>query len=207
MTIDHPHQWWGGRTYAQHGDDLAILNIFHRLSIKQPTYIDAGAHHPEKLSNTALLYKRGSRGINIEANPALIGLFKTQRPDDINVYAAIVPDNRAHATLYRVGLTNGINSTLPQPCADKVEVPAMMLDHVIDKYANGVWPDLLSLDIEGQDAPVLRSINTSRPLPRVICVEAVSQLGDSTDEIGLWALNAGYFTHSWAGNNMLLVRQ
>jgi hypothetical protein len=60
--FDHPHQWYGGRTYAQHGDDLAIINLFNCLRIRQPSYLDIGAHHPFHLSNTALLYQRGSAG-------------------------------------------------------------------------------------------------------------------------------------------------
>jgi hypothetical protein len=66
----HRDQWFGGRTYAQHGDDLAVLNIFKRLGIERPSYLDVGAYHPFDLSNTALLYERGSRGINVEPNEA-----------------------------------------------------------------------------------------------------------------------------------------
>jgi len=67
----HRDQWFGGRTYAQHGDDLAVLNIFKRLGIEKPSYLDVGAYHPFDLSNTALLYERGSRGIVVEPNMAL----------------------------------------------------------------------------------------------------------------------------------------
>ena len=76
-------QLYGSRTYAQHGDDLAILNIFDMIGITRPSYLDIGAHDPFKISNTALLYLRGSRGINVEANPRLIEAFRVQRPDDV----------------------------------------------------------------------------------------------------------------------------
>jgi hypothetical protein len=75
----HRDQWFGGRTYAQHGDDLAVLNIFKRLGIERPSYLDVGAYHPFDLSNTALLYERGSRGINVEPNEALFGAVSSRR--------------------------------------------------------------------------------------------------------------------------------
>ncbi len=104
--FDHPHQWYGGRTYAQHGDDLAIINLFNCLRIQQPSWLDIGAHHPFHLSNTALLYQRGSRGINVEANPALMEAFKLHRPEDKNVCVAVVASRHRSARLHRVGNSN-----------------------------------------------------------------------------------------------------
>ena len=56
---------------------------------KKGTYIDIGAYHPDKISNTRLFYERGWRGVNVE--PSLIGykLFCEKRPDDINLNCAI----------------------------------------------------------------------------------------------------------------------
>lgn len=53
-------------SYSQCGEDLIVSFIFNRLGILNPNYIDIGAHHPYKLSNTAFFYESGSRGINIE---------------------------------------------------------------------------------------------------------------------------------------------
>jgi hypothetical protein len=78
----HRDQKWGPTSYAQHGDDFQILNLFNLLGIDRPTYIDLGAHHPETISNTKLLYDRGSRGINVEANPNLFKAFESQRLGD-----------------------------------------------------------------------------------------------------------------------------
>ena len=80
------------RSYSQCGEDLIIAFLFRSLGIERPGYIDIGAHHPTYLSNTRLLYARGSRGINIEANPALIRRFRTQRPGDVNLNIGIVDE-------------------------------------------------------------------------------------------------------------------
>lgn len=206
-TIDHPHQWYGGRTYAQHGDDLAILNIFHRLKISQPSYLDIGAHHPFELSNTALLYSRGSRGINVEANPVLIAEFQRHRPEDRNVCMA-VGSRSGRAKLNRISERSGCNSLLPidGPLHDTIDVPMLTADEIVSVYAGGCWPDLLSIDAEGMDLEILASIDYGRGCPKVICAEAVSPAANV--ETGLRELmrDKGYFVHSWAGSNMLLAR-
>jgi FkbM family methyltransferase len=167
--FDHPHQWYGGRTYAQHGDDLAILNLFGCLRISQPSYLDIGAHHPFNLSNTALLYQRGSRGINVEANPDLIEEFKRLRPEDVNVCAAVTGTARGNVMLNRISKDSGLNSLRPirgHRVIDRVAVPTCTADEIVDKHAGGCWPDLLSIDAEGMDVEILSSINYARGGPK-----------------------------------------
>ncbi|MFM7886227.1 MAG: glycosyltransferase family 2 protein, partial [Pseudanabaena sp.] len=53
-------------SYSQCGEDLIIQFIFSSLGISKPSYIDIGAYDAHKLSNTAVFYEQGSRGINIE---------------------------------------------------------------------------------------------------------------------------------------------
>lgn len=208
--FDHPHQWFGGRTYAQHGDDLALLNLFGCLRITQPSYLDIGAHHPFHISNTALFYQRGSRGINVEANPTLIEEFKKFRPGDKNVWAAVVGDsNTKQVKLNRIDDTSGLNSLLPitgHKVRDQISVQAFTADEIVDKYADGCWPDLLSIDVEGMDIPILQSIDYARGGPKVICAEFVSQSGDVCAELRALMLEKGYVLHSFCGSNMLLVR-
>lgn len=207
MNIDHPDQWYGGRTYAQHGDDLAIINIFHRLKIWKPSYLDIGAHHPFDLSNTALLYQRGSRGINVEANPALISEFRRHRPEDKNVCVAVGPMSGA-AKLNRISEKSGCNSLLPLAgkLHDSIDVPVLTADEIVNVYADGCWPDLLSVDAEGMDFEILASIDYARGGPKVICAEAVSQIADVETGIRELMLGNGYSVHSWVGSNMLMAR-
>jgi len=206
--FDNRDQWYGGRTYAQHGDDLAILNIFNSLRITQPSYLDIGAHHPLNLSNTALLYQRGCRGINVEANPALIDEFNRLRPEDKNVCAAVVGSRRhGKVKLNRVGVYSGLNSLMPMKgLVDTVDVEAMTADQIVDKHAGGCWPDLLTIDAEGMDLPILQSIDYSRGGPKVIVAEAVSPQGDNCEALRTLMKRNGYAVHSFCGSNMLLVR-
>lgn len=210
-TIDHQDQWYGGRTYAQSGEDLALLNLFGCLRIQHPSYLDVGAHHPFIISNTALLYQRGCRGINVEANPALIGLFERLRPEDKNINAAVVGIKKGEtATLNRVNELSGVNSLLPVkghgPMLDQIEVPVFTLMEIVDQFNDGQWPDLLTMDVEGLDLEIFRSIDYRRADPKVICAEAVSGHGDVGRELRELFNANGYVMHSWCGNNMLFVR-
>lgn len=208
MNINHRDQWFGGRTYAQHGDDLAVLNIFKRLGIEHPNYLDLGAHHPFDLSNTALLYERGSRGVNVEANPVLFEVFKEFRMYDVNVCAAVgVKADRA--AFYRISDSHGCNSLIPMDRAKlrPIEVEVLTLQSILEQYCDSTWPDFLTIDIEGMDVPVLGSIDFGSEPPKVVCAEAVSQIGDVTDELRQLMTGKAYDVHSWCGSNMLFVRR
>ena len=54
-------------------------------SIKKGTYVDIGCYHPFKESHTALLYKKGWSGVNIDISKESVSLFKIFRPADLNL--------------------------------------------------------------------------------------------------------------------------
>jgi len=87
------------KSYSQCGEDLLIRFLFDLLRVSRPSYIDLGAHHPSYLSNTKKLYSEGCRGINIEANPALIASFHRHRSKDLNLNIGIVAEERDGETV------------------------------------------------------------------------------------------------------------
>ena len=68
-------------TYSQNQEDLFINDYFKGL--KSGLYMDIGCYHPIRYSNTALLFNRGWRGINIDMNQTSIDLFNIIRKKDI----------------------------------------------------------------------------------------------------------------------------
>ena len=177
-------QKYGPRTFAQHGDDIIILNLFNMIGISHPSYIDVGAHHPFNISNTGLLYLRGCRGVNVEANPNLIKAFHTQRPEDTNLNVGI-SEGSGELTFYMFDDRSGLN-TFSEDQARRIEegtlfrvqktiqIPVMTISEVLDKHRKGVFPDLLSLDVEGLDLQIIKSISFDKSAPKLICVEANS---------------------------------
>lgn len=201
----NPDQHFGFLTYAQHGDDLIAINIFHNIGIKMPSYLDIGAHHPLNISNTALLYDLGCRGINVEPNPNLIEKFYELRPDDINLNIG-VSDSTGDLEFYMIDQHSGRNSfdrnsveafvkQYPEFQIREVRtISVITVNEIVEKYANGTFPDFLSLDVEGLDLKILQSMLPADDGPKVICVEYIS--GDSTviyDEIKNFMDKMGYF--------------
>ena len=71
----------------QEGENIILERIFAKKS--KGFYIDVGAHHPIRFSNTLSLYNRGWSGINIEPNNEVINSFKKLRPRDLNLNMAV----------------------------------------------------------------------------------------------------------------------
>ena len=78
---------WINYSYSQEGEDMVLQRIFAQK--EYGFYIDVGAHHPKRFSNTYLFYKKGWRGINIDALPGSMDLFNKVRPNDINLEVGI----------------------------------------------------------------------------------------------------------------------
>lgn len=78
---------YGNVSYSQNGEDILLEAIFYKQ--QKGFYVDVGAHHPIKYSNTFLLYKRGWRGINIDAMPGSMKTFAKYRKGDINIECGV----------------------------------------------------------------------------------------------------------------------
>ncbi|BDH60815.1 hypothetical protein MTP04_09450 [Lysinibacillus sp. PLM2] len=71
-------------TYSQFGEDILIGSILHKLKFKgKGFFIDVGAYHPYKFSNTYKFYLDGWSGINIDPTPYKTTLFDFFRSRDI----------------------------------------------------------------------------------------------------------------------------
>ena len=73
--------------FSQNDEEVVLSEIFS--NVNNGFYIDVGCHHPRRFSNTALLYKNGWNGINIDASANNLKLFNLFRKRDKNVNALI----------------------------------------------------------------------------------------------------------------------
>lgn len=64
------------------------------MGIENPSYLDVGCNHPYEGNNTALLYLKGSCGVNIDANFNCIQLMNAERPDDTNICVGVCGGDR-----------------------------------------------------------------------------------------------------------------
>jgi hypothetical protein len=87
FTDSIPGYHYLNKSFSQNGEDLAIERLMENHPIGR--YIDVGAHHPFRFSNTALLNLKGWIGTNVDPNPISMSHFNLVRPQDNNVCAAL----------------------------------------------------------------------------------------------------------------------
>jgi len=178
-------------SYAQSGEDLIIDFVFRALGVQEPTYLDVGAHHPTYLSNTYYFYRRGGLGVNVEPDPELFTEFGEQRPLDTNLNCAISLSDDGEADFYCMNPptlntlseaeARAYEATGRHQVRTVVRVPTMTLNSLLERHFSARPPDLLSVDIEGLDEQVVRSVDLARYRPLVICVETLSYSVDRTE--------------------------
>ncbi|MGQ9847431.1 MAG: FkbM family methyltransferase [Bacteroidales bacterium] len=166
-------------SYSQEGEDLIIKRIFENKH--SGFYVDVGAHHPKRFSNTYLFYKQGWRGINIEPRPGSKKLFDKFRKRDINIEVAIseYESNLIYFEFDDAAL-NSFDQKLSIERANKTKykiinklpIKTYKLADILDNYLpTGQKIDFLTIDTEGFDIHVLRSNNWERYRPEIILCE------------------------------------
>lgn len=169
-------------SYSQEGEDMILRRVFEAFDTG--FYVDVGAHHPRRFSNTYFFYKKGWRGINIDAMPGSMALFNKIRPRDINIEQPI-SDQKTSLTYYGFNepALNGFSAKLTENRDGKngyfvtfeKEMETKTLDSVLDAFLpRGIKEiDFLSIDVEGYDFRVLKSIDLVKYKPKLILIEVL----------------------------------
>lgn len=152
-------------------------------------YVDIGAHHPRRFSNTYHFYKRGWRGINIDAMPGSMKLFNRWRQRDINLEVAIGRSGQeARFFVLNDPAINSFDEELARSRAtgfyhivEEKQLRMRALSDVLLEYLpNGQHIDFLTVDVEGLDLDVLESNNWQLHRPTYVLAEC---WGTDIDEI------------------------
>lgn len=207
-------------SYSQSGEDLIINYIFTQLHIYNPTYIDIGAHHPFYLSNTALFYENGSRGINIEPDPTLFKAFLQSRKQDININIGI-GSKKELIDFYLI--SSPALNTFSKEEAERYKqegdytitkiIPTFIdsINNVLNEYNSGKFPQFLNIDAEGVDQLIIESIDFNKVYPIVICVETISfsmsRKGIKNEFLIELILKNGYVLYADTYLNSIFVRK
>jgi len=200
MSILDLNSWMKGRrrgSYAQHGEDVFVTEYFSKR--EKGFYLDIGASHPFRLSNTYLLYQSGWKGVTVEPIPRLGKLHRKWRPRD-----SLMPIGAGSKrdTLDFFEMTPSVLSTVDATVADqyvaegkavlcrRYKIDILPINEIIERVSAISRVDFFSIDIEGLDAEVLAEIDYSRFRPELICVEANSS--ELREKIQLLLAKAGY---------------
>lgn len=85
----HKHAIQQAYSYSLEGIDMILRSFYEDSMEYKGYYIDVGAMHPYRFSNSMYFYQKGWHGINIIPNPAMHKLFKAIRSRDINLSVGI----------------------------------------------------------------------------------------------------------------------
>ena len=170
-------------SYAQSGEDIIVEFIFANiLNQTKFTYCDVGAHHSTYISNTALFYKKGMTGICIEPDPNLFDEIKRNRPKDIclNCGIGFSEDKNLEEDLDFFIMSSKSLNTFSRSEAERLDkqgeykiieikkIKTFNINKIFEKY---FIPDFVSIDVEGIDFEIIKSIDLLNNRPKVICVE------------------------------------
>lgn len=168
------------KSYSQEGEDMILRRIFEGK--KRGFYVDVGAHHPKRFSNTYSFYKSGWSGINIDAMPGSMKLFNCLRPRDINLEVAVAKKkqtlkffmfNEPALNSFDQKLSQQTNSgpyhIVQEQLLQTCTLSAILSEHLPHEEKI----DFLSVDVEGCDLDVLQSNDWERFRPRHVLVECL----------------------------------
>ena len=199
-------QEFGVRCFGQEGEDMVLRRLFETPPVPDPGfYVDVGAHHPLRFSNTYLFYQRGWRGINIDAMPGSMAAFDRLRPRDMNIEMGIAESaGSLDYYMFNEPALNGFSRELSNQrdgfriyrLLETRRIPVLPLRDVLDRHLpEGQTIDFLSIDVEGLDEVVIRSNDWDRFRPRYLLVEALggdSLAGTLDSETAAYLATQGY---------------
>jgi len=169
--------------FSQGGEDAILMSFFaKKLEAKEKGFfVDIGAYHPVKFSNTYLFYINGWNGINVDANPNSINLFNKTRPKDININMAISDITIPQAFYFMENESNSMSSFskeniimqgMDKHISKKIELKPIRLEDLFENQLNENQEiDFMSIDVEGFELNVLQSNNWVKYRPTVLIIE------------------------------------
>ena len=196
--------------FSQNNEEIILSEIFS--NVNNGFYVDVGCHHPRRFSNTALLYKNGWNGINIDASAKNLKLFNVFRKRDKNVNA-LISEKSENLKFYYFN-ESALNGILSQSKVDSLKdlgykvineefITTQRLDDILVtcKVPNKTI-DLLDIDVEGYDFQVLKSIDLNLFHVKVILIET----GENENSIIKYLSNYNYNIYKKIDRNVLFLK-
>jgi len=177
-------------SYSQEGEDMILRRLFDGKTVG--FYVDVGAHHPKRFSNTYFFYKLGWSGINIDAMPGSMTEFNKLRKRDINLELGVRGDRGClEYYMFNEPALNSFSKELSEQRHDEnsqyristtAEVEVRPLAEILDEYLpKDKEIDFLSVDVEGFDLDVLTSNDWDKYRPQYVLAEI---LGSNFQDLG-----------------------
>jgi len=205
-----------------------MANFFYQQGIDNPTYLDIGANEARYISNSYYFYERGCRGVLVEPNPYLYKKLKAKRPGDTVINTGIGISEVLEADFYVFpDYANGLSTFSAEeakhweqigmkglgkiPVEKVIKMSLTPVNGMIEKYFTKAPPNFISLDVEGLDLDILRSMDLAKYRPDLICVETLQyddqQNGYKNDAIITFMLSKDYVIYADTRVNTIFCRK
>lgn len=201
------------KCYSQEGEDMILNRIFEGKT--NGFYVDIGAHHPRRFSNTHFFYKRGWSGINVEPNPDIVRAFSMERTRDKNIQCGIsIDDGLLNYYHFSDAALNTFDESIVQSRLNETDyklvkiekVYVRRLDAVLKEFLpEGQEIDFLSIDVEGLDLSVLTSNDWDIYRPYCVLAEVLNaSLEDAINgDIAKFMFDQGYSAFARTYNTII----
>lgn len=222
------------KTFGQLGEDAVIENHIGWLGLPvnaKGTYLDIGAYHPTRGSNSYRFYRRGASGYAVDIGKRKERIWSIIRPRDTFINAAVVPNasDQKHTNFF---MGNGYGEVSDHVSGSGVKrsksrngkwvqvktltanaLSALILNNC--SWHKAPWR-FLTIDIEGLDEQFISDLDLIDLAPDVIAVEHFppSDVSDwnkieylvNSCEINKKLRDQGFILQSICGPTLIFVR-
>ncbi len=157
-------------TYSQFGEDCIIFDFFQRKT--NGYFVEIGAHHPYKLSQTWLLEKNGWRGILIEPIPHLAKELREKRKNSKVFECGVSSPDKTGTGFVVIREPIAVSEVVFDVPSEK-DYRTIRVRSLNDLFqeADCSRIDFLSIDIEGMEVEALIGMDFSLYRPKLILIE------------------------------------
>jgi FkbM family methyltransferase len=208
---------YGREYFSQFGEDIVLDNIFGHK--KGGFYVDVGCYHPKHWSNTYLMHKRQWTGINIDIDEFKVQMFNIARKNSTNICSAVSNEEKdityycskdySPVNTLDQNFAEGMASKKPRVNYELKQTKSRKLDKIIleTKFREREI-DLLSIDVEGHELPVLQSLNFQIYKPKVLVIELHEEKIAEILKTELYEFITAkqYSLYSWVKPSLIFVR-
>lgn len=138
-------------------------------------YVDVGANHPTRGSQSWHLEEQGWKGILVEPLPDYCALLSAQRT---GIVVQCACSNRVnHGTTMPLVSAHAYSTLNARPivrrtiAADHINVQVRTLDSILEEYSAPQPLDFLSIDVEGHEVELFDGFSFDRWRPKLVVLE------------------------------------
>lgn len=192
-------------SYSQEGEDLILYRIFEKK--KNGYFVDIGAHHPRRFSNTYLFYKMGWSGINIDPTPGSMEAFKRERKRDVNLEIGVGTEEKIlDFYMFDEPALNSFDKEVSlkrdketdYSIINTVLVQILPLHIILEKnLPKGQEIDFMSIDVEGLDVEILKSNNWNKFRPDFILIELLNWSPENESQLYMESIGYEFFAKTF----------